>query len=71
AGVRGASTALTWIQREDEPGEAFFFGTQNGFLICWRQGRYTGGSQEFEEIYCQQLTRPAEITGVAFDSASN
>ncbi|KAJ6626391.1 hypothetical protein B0H10DRAFT_1941947 [Mycena sp. CBHHK59/15] len=32
AGVRGASTTLTWIQREDEPGEAFFYGTQNSFL---------------------------------------
>lgn len=37
AGHRGATTVLTWIRREDEPNDALIYGTQNGFLICWRQ----------------------------------
>lgn len=34
---RGATTVLTWIRREDEPNDALVYGTQRGFLVCWRQ----------------------------------
>jgi len=37
AGLRGAMTALVWTRREDEADEILFFGTQNGFLVCWKQ----------------------------------
>ena len=37
AGSRGAATALVWIKREDDPDEVLFYGTQNGYLICWKQ----------------------------------
>ena len=37
AGVRGATTAMTWTNRADEPCETLFFGTVTGYLISWRQ----------------------------------
>ncbi|KAJ7789975.1 WD40-repeat-containing domain protein [Mycena olivaceomarginata] len=37
SGKRGATTALTWANRDDEPGENLFYGTVTGFLICWRK----------------------------------
>ncbi|KAF8143417.1 WD40-repeat-containing domain protein [Mycena galopus ATCC 62051] len=37
AGDRGATTALLWIRREDEPGEILFYRTQSGLVVCWRQ----------------------------------
>ncbi|KAJ7256867.1 WD40-repeat-containing domain protein [Mycena haematopus] len=59
--IRGASTALVWIKREDDLSEALFYGTQNGQL----------GLAVFEEISCVRVTNPAEITGLAFDAPSN
>ncbi|KAJ7018621.1 WD40-repeat-containing domain protein [Mycena alexandri] len=67
AGIRGATTALLWVRREDEAAEILFFGTQQGFLVCWKQ---TSPSL-FEELHTMQLTQGAEITGLAFDPASN
>jgi hypothetical protein len=85
--TRGASTALVWIKREDDLGEALFYGTQNGQLVCWREGKQdartiiqrfvlvliqcTQGLAVFEEISCVRIVNPAEITGLAFDPPSN
>jgi hypothetical protein len=88
-GIRGATTALVWIRREDDPGEVLFYGTQNGHLVCWKQSQnndvsvsasllnnrpsYLGSTCQdpFEEVQCVQLASPSEITGLAFDAASN
>ncbi|KAJ6529252.1 WD40-repeat-containing domain protein [Mycena capillaripes] len=59
--IRGASTALVWIKREDDLSEALFYGTQNGQL----------GLAVFVEMSCVRLVNPAEITGLAFDPPSN
>ncbi|KAJ7348109.1 WD40-repeat-containing domain protein [Mycena albidolilacea] len=76
--TRGASTALVWIKREDDLGEALFYGTQNGQLVCWREGKQDArtiiqrfGLAVFEEISCVRIVNPAEITGLAFDPPSN
>ncbi|KAJ7133861.1 WD40-repeat-containing domain protein [Mycena filopes] len=66
AGARRSTTAITWTNRDDEPGEMLFYGTVAGFLICWRQA-----NQGFMEVYCRQLSQGAEITGIDFDSQSN
>ena len=39
SGIRGATSAIAWIKRADDPGEALFVGTQEGYLACWRQGK--------------------------------
>lgn len=65
AGLRGAITAVCWMRREDEPGEILFFGTENGFLVCWRQHE-----QQFRELWVQQLALPSEVTSIAIDSPS-
>lgn len=39
AGHRGATTALAWVQREDEPDDGLVYGTANGFLVCWKEFR--------------------------------
>ncbi|KAJ6540095.1 WD40-repeat-containing domain protein [Mycena sp. CBHHK59/15] len=67
-GPRGATTSVAWIKRDDEPGDVLFWGTQNGYVVCWRQGQ---GGRDFEEVSCRRLTDPAEITGLAFDPVSN
>ncbi|KAG6903636.1 hypothetical protein DXG01_016112, partial [Tephrocybe rancida] len=36
-GIRGATTALAWIQREDEPDDGLVYGTQAGYVVCWKQ----------------------------------
>ncbi|KAJ7300355.1 WD40-repeat-containing domain protein, partial [Mycena albidolilacea] len=85
--ARGASTALVWIKREDDLGEALFYGTRNGQLVCWKEGKQdartiierfflvliqsTQGLAAFEEISCVRIVNPAEITGLAFDAPSN
>ncbi|KAJ7242228.1 WD40-repeat-containing domain protein, partial [Mycena rebaudengoi] len=68
SGHRGATSAILWVRREDEPGEILFFGTQAGYLVCWRQKRSTMG---FEEVSAQQLADAAEITGLAFNTSSS
>ncbi|KAJ7085987.1 hypothetical protein C8R43DRAFT_965157 [Mycena crocata] len=57
AGNRGKTTALTWIRREDEP-ERF----------CWRQ---CGRAADFEELSADQMVDPGEVSGIAFDAATN
>ncbi|KAJ7860932.1 hypothetical protein B0H13DRAFT_1900699 [Mycena leptocephala] len=32
-GLRGATTAITWINRDDEPGDILVYGTINGYLV--------------------------------------
>ncbi|KAJ6451725.1 WD40-repeat-containing domain protein, partial [Mycena vitilis] len=66
--LRGASTALVWVKREDDLGEALFYGTQNGQLVCWKEGKQ---DVLFEELSCVRVVNPAEITGLAFDAPSN
>ncbi|KAJ7123789.1 WD40-repeat-containing domain protein, partial [Mycena crocata] len=66
--LRGASTALVWVKREDDLGEALFYGTQNGQLVCWKEGKQDA---VFEEFSCVRVVNPAEITGLAFDAPSN
>ena len=39
AGQRGATTALVWVRREDDPDDVLFYGTQKGLLVCWKQSR--------------------------------
>lgn len=36
-GVMGATTAIVWIKRDDDPGEVLFYGTQEGYIVRWRQ----------------------------------
>ncbi|KAJ7721259.1 hypothetical protein DFH07DRAFT_972336 [Mycena maculata] len=52
--IRGASTALVWIKREDDLSEGLFYGTQNGHI----------GLAVFEELSCVRVVNPAEITGL-------
>ncbi|KAJ7605666.1 WD40-repeat-containing domain protein [Mycena polygramma] len=66
--TRGATTAIAWIKRDDDPGEVLSYGTQGGYLVCWRQAT---GVQDFEEVSCCRLIHPSEITGLAFDPVSN
>ncbi|KAJ7465197.1 hypothetical protein FB451DRAFT_1402907 [Mycena latifolia] len=68
AGLRGATTAITWANRDDDPSEMLFYGTLRGYLIGWRQ---VSGNQGFHEVYCRQLAQLAEITALAFDPLSN
>ena len=69
AGSRGATTRLVWIRREDELDEVLFYGTQNGYLVCWKQTRRD--EAPFEEVHMLELASPSEITGLAFDMGSN
>jgi hypothetical protein len=68
-GTRAATTSAIWIRREDEPEEVLFYGTQNGYLTCWRQMQRSIST--FEEVRCIQLAHPGEISGLAFEGASN
>jgi WD40 repeat protein len=80
-GLRGATTALVWMRREDEPDEVLYHGTQNGYLVCWKQSQRRNfvsarpaliqHQASFEEMHVVQLAIPGEITGIAFDAASN
>ncbi|KAK0215824.1 hypothetical protein IW262DRAFT_1300029 [Armillaria fumosa] len=66
AGLRGAATALAWIRGEDDRGEALTFGTQAGYVVCWKQEE-----GEFVEVDCARLANASEITSIGFDPASN
>ncbi|KAJ3874293.1 WD40-repeat-containing domain protein [Lentinula edodes] len=65
AGSRGATTALKWVCRTDDPEDALFYGTQRGQLVCWKQK-----GQEFEERYIMRLPAASEITGIAYDGTA-
>ncbi|KAF8197686.1 WD40-repeat-containing domain protein [Mycena galopus ATCC 62051] len=67
-GIRGATTAITWANLDDEPGEMLFFGTVAGFLVCWRQ---PSTEQGFVETFCRRLANGSEIMALAFDAVSN
>ncbi|KAJ7429424.1 WD40-repeat-containing domain protein [Mycena galericulata] len=71
AGNRGSACVLLWVRREDEPGEILVFGTQTGLVVSWKQTTGTLGGKSFEESSIFQMSNPAEITGLAFDAASN
>ncbi|KAJ7700188.1 WD40-repeat-containing domain protein [Mycena olivaceomarginata] len=63
--TRGASTALVWIKREDDLGEALFYGTQNGQLVCWREGKQDArtiiqrGTMSLKEVFSLELQNVA------------
>ncbi|KAJ7848213.1 WD40-repeat-containing domain protein [Mycena leptocephala] len=67
-GLRGATTAITWTNRDDEPGDILFYGTINGYLVSWQQ---SAGQEGFHEVFCRRLTQPSEVTALAFDAPSN
>ncbi|KAJ7807083.1 hypothetical protein B0H14DRAFT_3483586 [Mycena olivaceomarginata] len=66
--IRGGTTALVWIKREDDLSEALFYGTEHEFSAA--KITYQGLAV-FEELSCVRIAAPAEITGLAFDSPSN
>ena len=37
AGHRGATTAIIWITRDDEPEDVLVYGTQSGHLVVWKE----------------------------------
>ncbi|KAJ7441263.1 WD40-repeat-containing domain protein [Mycena latifolia] len=67
-GSRGATTAILWVRRADDPGDALFYGTQGGYIVCWRQG---AAGPDFVESSCVRMTNPGEVTGLAFDAVSS
>ncbi|KAJ6565163.1 WD40-repeat-containing domain protein [Mycena vulgaris] len=67
-GLRGATAAIAWTNRDDEPGEILFYGTVNGYLISWRQ---VSGDDGFHEVFCRRLAQSGEVTALAFDALSN
>ncbi|KAJ7719225.1 hypothetical protein DFH07DRAFT_784681 [Mycena maculata] len=67
-GSRGATSAIVWVRRADDPGDTLFYGTQEGFLVCWRQG---GAVAYFSEWSCVRMTNPGEVMGLAFDAVSS
>ncbi|KAF8184608.1 WD40-repeat-containing domain protein [Mycena galopus ATCC 62051] len=67
AGDRGATTCALWVRREDEAAEILFYGTENGWLVCWKQT----ASRGFEEVNLVRLVNRAEITGLSFDTTTN
>jgi WD40 repeat protein len=69
-GHRGATTALVWIRRDVELDHGLIYGTQNGFLICWKEKK-AEDAQVFEEVHCGIVANPGEITGLAFASSSS
>ncbi|RDB18853.1 hypothetical protein Hypma_014539 [Hypsizygus marmoreus] len=71
AGQRGATTALAWIQREDEPDDGLVYGTANGYLVCWKETRGSEDLASFQETYCVKIAKPTEVTGIAFEAGSN
>ncbi|KAJ7782049.1 hypothetical protein DFH07DRAFT_765027 [Mycena maculata] len=72
--IRGATTCLRWIKRDDDVCEALVYGTQAGYLVCWQQDDVDtkdGKTARFKEVWCRQLNDPAEITGIVFDETTN
>src|SRR5688572_26554999 len=39
SGQRGATTALTWVRRDDEVEDGLIYGTQGGYLVGWKETR--------------------------------
>ena len=39
-GQRGATTALIWVQRDDEVEDGVVYGTEGGYLISWKEMSY-------------------------------
>ncbi|CAK5269520.1 unnamed protein product [Mycena citricolor] len=69
--LRGATTKLQWIKREDDIGKALIYGTQNGFIVCCRLESTGQAAPRFQEIWSRQMSAPCEVTGLAFDPATN
>ncbi|KAJ7080660.1 WD40-repeat-containing domain protein [Mycena belliarum] len=74
AGIRGATSALVWIRREDEAGEILVYGTQIGFVVFWKQNPVAGKDRRlvvFEEASVFQMADPGEVTSLAYDAGTN
>ncbi|KAJ7757419.1 hypothetical protein B0H14DRAFT_2634884 [Mycena olivaceomarginata] len=54
--IRGGTTALVWIKREDDLSEVLFYGTEHAAKITYQ------GLAVFEELSCVRIAAPAEIT---------
>ncbi|KAJ7838321.1 hypothetical protein B0H14DRAFT_3700256 [Mycena olivaceomarginata] len=54
--IRGGTTALVWIKREDDLSEALFYGTEHAAKITYQ------GLAVFEELSCVRIAAPTEIT---------
>ncbi|KAK7059490.1 WD40 repeat-like protein [Favolaschia claudopus] len=66
-GLRGSTTAVLWARREDEAAEILFYGTEHGFIVCWKQTT----TASFEEVYARQLKGKVEVSALCFDAATN
>ncbi|CAK5266920.1 unnamed protein product [Mycena citricolor] len=51
--------------------EALIYGTQNGFIVCCLLENTGSSRVRFHEIWNRQMSAPAEVTGLAFDPATN
>ncbi|KAF7336091.1 WD40 repeat-like protein [Mycena sanguinolenta] len=69
AGDRGRLHVVLWVRREDEAAEILFYGTENGWLVCWKQT--ASRTKAFEEVNVVRLVNKAEITGLSFDTTTN
>ncbi|KAF7376985.1 WD40 repeat-like protein [Mycena sanguinolenta] len=67
--IGGATTCVLWVRREDEAAEILFYGTENGWLVCWKQT--ASRTKAFEEVNVVRLVNKAEITGLSFDTTTN
>ncbi|KAK7015672.1 hypothetical protein R3P38DRAFT_2465216, partial [Favolaschia claudopus] len=82
-GSRGWTTAMLWIRRADDPAETLFYGTEKGYLVCWKQATPSVSFFVLCPLFLlANLTMPGEIrvwrfvshsevTGLCFDPASN
>ena len=48
AGVRGATTVITWIRHEDVTDLGLVYGTQTGFVVGWKEVRKAEGVSALE-----------------------
>ncbi|KAF9257061.1 hypothetical protein L218DRAFT_1006646 [Marasmius fiardii PR-910] len=67
----GATLAITWITRSDDPNDRIAFRTAQGFLCIWRR---TKGEEEFQEIFCSQVAEGVdgqEISAIVYNTKSN
>ncbi|KIK55397.1 hypothetical protein GYMLUDRAFT_248647 [Collybiopsis luxurians FD-317 M1] len=70
AGSWGATTAVTWVTRSNDPDNAVFFGTQSSSLVCWWQLPAKSNARAFEEKFDMPLAGSSEITDIAFDNTT-
>ncbi|KAJ7067766.1 WD40-repeat-containing domain protein [Mycena belliarum] len=69
--IRKATTALVWIKRGDDLSETLFYGTAQGYLVCWEKAEKDQARTILREISCVRIVNPAEISDLAFNAPSN